>query len=115
MGEVTGRVFERGLAEIRSLAAHPEPRPAAPGDVTARDGEQLAADALTPMLRADVELVDLPVGRPPPDRGDLRVGFLGDIPLDWDPQAIADWLLSKYARGQDDALVLAARYVGGAP
>lgn len=42
----------------------------------------------------------------------LHNGFASDIPLDWEPQAIADWLLAKYARGTDDALVLAARYLG---
>jgi len=45
----------------------------------------------------------------------LRSGFADDIELDWEPQAIADWLLSKYARGTDDALVLVARYLGGRP
>jgi phosphoserine phosphatase RsbX len=42
----------------------------------------------------------------------IRAEFSADIALDWEPQAIADWLLQRYARGTDDALVLVARYLG---
>jgi phosphoserine phosphatase RsbX len=45
----------------------------------------------------------------------IKSDFAREIVPDWDPQAIADWLLSRYARGTDDALVLVARYLGGAP
>jgi hypothetical protein len=42
----------------------------------------------------------------------LRNDFASEIPLEWDPQAIADWLLSRYGKGTDDALALVARYRG---
>jgi hypothetical protein len=45
----------------------------------------------------------------------LRSGFADEVAVDWEPQAIADWVLLKYARGTDDALVLAARYIGVGP
>jgi phosphoserine phosphatase RsbX len=42
----------------------------------------------------------------------LRCEFSAEVALDWEPQAIADWLLQRYARGTDDALALVARYLG---
>jgi phosphoserine phosphatase RsbX len=44
----------------------------------------------------------------------IRNGFGSDVPLEWGPQAIADWLLSRYGKTTDDALVLVARYLGQA-
>jgi negative regulator of sigma-B (phosphoserine phosphatase) len=44
----------------------------------------------------------------------IRNGFGSDVPLEWEPQAIADWLLSRYGKTTDDALVLVARYSGKA-
>jgi len=41
----------------------------------------------------------------------LRSNFVERIPLDLEPQAIADHLLHHYARGTDDATVLVARYL----
>lgn len=45
----------------------------------------------------------------------LRSEFSREIALEWEPQAIADWLLLHYGKGTDDALVLVARYLGGSP
>jgi negative regulator of sigma-B (phosphoserine phosphatase) len=45
----------------------------------------------------------------------LRCEFSAEIALEWAPQGIADWLLQRYARGTDDALVLVARYLGATP
>lgn len=42
----------------------------------------------------------------------IRSDFAREIPLDWPPQAIADWLLSRYGSARDDALALVARYLG---
>jgi hypothetical protein len=42
----------------------------------------------------------------------VRCEFATEIPLHWEPQAIADWLLHRYAKGTDDALALVARYLG---
>jgi negative regulator of sigma-B (phosphoserine phosphatase) len=44
----------------------------------------------------------------------LRSGFTEDVPLDDVPQQIAEHILERYGRETDDALVLVARYVGGA-
>jgi negative regulator of sigma-B (phosphoserine phosphatase) len=43
----------------------------------------------------------------------LRSGFAEDISRRDTPQQIADLLLARYGKGTDDALVLAARYLGG--
>jgi serine/threonine protein phosphatase PrpC len=67
-----------------------------------------------PPLRASV----LPVAR-----GDLlilasdgiRNGFADGPALTDSPQQIADRILGEYNRGTDDAIVLAVRYLGGAP
>jgi hypothetical protein len=45
----------------------------------------------------------------------IRGGFSGALDLEAAPQAIADLIFSRYAKGSDDALVLVARYMGGAP
>ncbi len=42
----------------------------------------------------------------------IRGGFAEDIARRDTPQQIADLLLSRYGKGTDDALVLAARYLG---
>ncbi len=42
----------------------------------------------------------------------LRSTFVESIPLELEPQAIADHLLRSYYRGTDDATVLVARYRG---
>jgi negative regulator of sigma-B (phosphoserine phosphatase) len=44
----------------------------------------------------------------------IRNDFGTEVPLEWEPQAIADWLLSRYGKTTDDALVLVARYLGQA-
>jgi hypothetical protein len=44
----------------------------------------------------------------------IRNDFGSEVPLEWEPQAIADWLLSRYGKTTDDALVLVARYLGQA-
>jgi hypothetical protein len=43
----------------------------------------------------------------------IRGGFAEDISRSDTPQQIADLLLARYGKGTDDALVLAARYLGG--
>jgi negative regulator of sigma-B (phosphoserine phosphatase) len=43
----------------------------------------------------------------------LRSNFIEGVVLGDSPQQIADHLLKAYGRGTDDAVVLAARYVGG--
>jgi phosphoserine phosphatase RsbX len=45
----------------------------------------------------------------------IRSGFDEGLPLDLPPQQIADRIMGRYAKGIDDALVLVARYLGGAP
>jgi negative regulator of sigma-B (phosphoserine phosphatase) len=45
----------------------------------------------------------------------LRQSFADGLEARGAPQRIADRLLAGYARGNDDALVLVARYLGGAP
>jgi negative regulator of sigma-B (phosphoserine phosphatase) len=42
----------------------------------------------------------------------IRSNFSSDLNLDDSPQQIADGILASHSRGTDDALVLAARYVG---
>jgi len=42
----------------------------------------------------------------------IRGGFADDISRRDTPQQVADLLLSRYSKGTDDALVLAARYLG---
>ncbi len=62
------------------------------------------------------------VGSAPLHPGDLLVlatdgvdsGFSREVPLDWEPQLIADWLLMRYRKSTDDALALVARYLGSA-
>lgn len=64
-----------------------------------------------------VRVTELPVSR-----GDLlvlatdglRSGFGDGIPVTGAPQEIAEGILARHARGSDDALVLVARYLGGA-
>lgn len=43
----------------------------------------------------------------------VREDFLGDLAWAGPPQELADRVLSRYAKGTDDALVLVTRYVGG--
>jgi phosphoserine phosphatase RsbX len=43
----------------------------------------------------------------------IRSGFAEGLPLENSPQQIADRILSRDAKGTDDALVLVARYLGG--
>jgi serine phosphatase RsbU (regulator of sigma subunit) len=45
----------------------------------------------------------------------IRSGFSSDVDVEAAPQAIADSVFAKHARGTDDALVLVARYLGVAP
>jgi serine phosphatase RsbU (regulator of sigma subunit) len=45
----------------------------------------------------------------------IRSGFTTDVDLDTEPQAIADAVFARHARGTDDALVLVARYLGVDP
>lgn len=45
----------------------------------------------------------------------LRSGFTGAIEPDDEPQQIAEALFARYAKGTDDALVFAARYLGARP
>jgi len=44
----------------------------------------------------------------------LRSGFIEDVLLNDVPQQIAEHILEHYGRETDDALVLVARYIGGA-
>ena len=65
-------------------------------------------------------LPPLRVGTVPIYRGDLlvlasdgiRSEFSSEIEPEWPPQATADWVLARYGRASDDALVLVARYLG---
>lgn len=43
----------------------------------------------------------------------VRIGFADDLSPAGSPQQIADGILTRHAKGTDDALVLVARYVGG--
>lgn len=45
----------------------------------------------------------------------IRSDFTSEIPLTWEPQAIADWLLQRHGLTSDDALAFVARYLGAAP
>jgi hypothetical protein len=41
--------------------------------------------------------------------------FHGEMPLGGRPQDAADYILGRYGKKTDDALVLVARYVGPSP
>jgi hypothetical protein len=45
----------------------------------------------------------------------IRGGFAEGLTLEGTPQQLADRILARDDKGTDDALVLVARYVGGAP
>jgi hypothetical protein len=45
----------------------------------------------------------------------IRSAFSSEIPLEWAPQAIADWLLQRHGLTSDDALAFVARYLGAEP
>jgi serine phosphatase RsbU (regulator of sigma subunit) len=45
----------------------------------------------------------------------VRSGFADGLSLESGPQQLADRILARDAKGTDDALVLVARYAGGAP
>ena len=45
----------------------------------------------------------------------IRSGFVADVDARDAPQAIATAIFTRHARGSDDALVVAARYVGATP
>lgn len=45
----------------------------------------------------------------------IRGGFADMLSRGGSPQRLADHILTHFSRGTDDALVLVARYVGGAP
>jgi phosphoserine phosphatase RsbX len=97
VGNVEGLLFHVDAAGLRSYQA-----------VSARGGVlgyrlPGAATSTIPIQRGDV-LVLATDG--------IRCEFSSEIPLDWDTQASADWLLQRYGRGTDDALVLVARYLG---
>lgn len=93
------------------------------------DGVLVRATANSPhesiLLRGGVAGYQLPPLRAsvlPVARGDLlilatdgiRSGFADRLILSDSPQQIADYILGRYNRGTDDALVLVIRYVGGA-
>ena len=44
----------------------------------------------------------------------IREGFIEGLPPEAAPQQLADQILARYGKGTDDALVLVARYLGGA-
>jgi|ERR1041385_1417044 len=44
----------------------------------------------------------------------IREGFAEGLPLEAAPQQLADQVLARHGKGTDDALVLVARYLGGA-
>jgi phosphoserine phosphatase RsbX len=44
----------------------------------------------------------------------IRSGFVVDLAITSSPRALAQTIFERHARGTDDALVLVARYVGGA-
>jgi serine/threonine protein phosphatase PrpC len=44
----------------------------------------------------------------------IREGFAEGLSLDASPQQLADHILARHGKGTDDALVLVARYLGGA-
>ena len=44
----------------------------------------------------------------------IREGFTEGLPPEAAPQQLADQILARYGKGTDDALVLVARYLGGA-
>jgi len=44
----------------------------------------------------------------------IKEHFAEGLPRDASPQQLADHILARYGKGTDDALVLVARYVGGA-
>ena len=45
----------------------------------------------------------------------IRGGFTDSLDLEREPQALVDTVFARYAKGSDDSLVLAARYLGRAP
>src|SRR5438874_9809995 len=44
----------------------------------------------------------------------IREGFAEGLPPEAAPQQLADQILARHGKGTDDALVLVARYLGGA-
>ncbi|HMH83340.1 MAG TPA: hypothetical protein VK531_10750, partial [Gemmatimonadales bacterium] len=44
----------------------------------------------------------------------IKEGFAEQLPADATPQQQADHILTRHGKGTDDALVLVARYRGGA-
>src|SRR4029077_2530979 len=44
----------------------------------------------------------------------IREGFADGLSLEAPPQHLADQILARHGKGTDDALVLVARYLGGA-
>lgn len=85
-----------------------------------------AAQSETIMHLGGVVGYDLPALRPATHRlssGDLlifatdgiRAGFTERLSLGGPPQRLADHILANYSRGNDDALVLVARYLGQGP
>jgi len=45
----------------------------------------------------------------------IRGGFIGELVIDDSPQALAELILARFAKGSDDAHVMVARYLGGPP
>jgi hypothetical protein len=45
----------------------------------------------------------------------VRSGFTESIDLEREPQGVADTVFARHAKGSDDSLVFAARYLGRAP
>jgi negative regulator of sigma-B (phosphoserine phosphatase) len=45
----------------------------------------------------------------------IRSGSSASVSLEWSARALAEHIFQRHASGSDDALVLVARYLGGAP
>jgi phosphoserine phosphatase RsbX len=91
------------------------------GDGAARSG----ARRVSLVTRGGIVGSELPRLHPavlPVTRGDtlifatdgIREGFAEGLPPEASPQQLADHILARHGKGTDDALVLVARYLGGA-
>jgi negative regulator of sigma-B (phosphoserine phosphatase) len=102
-----------GVGNVECMLLHPDARPSrgalragliTPGGIVGSELPQVRAQVV-PIAAGDVLLLAT---------DGIREGFSDGLQLDAPPQQLADHILSRHAKGTDDALVLVARYRGGA-
>jgi phosphoserine phosphatase RsbX len=102
-----------GVGNVECMLLHPDAGPSrsapragliTPGGIVGSELPQVRAQVV-PIAAGDVLILAT---------DGIREGFSDGLPLDAPPQQLADHILSRHAKGTDDALVLVARYRGGA-